>query len=388
MKPKTALIHIGTHKTGTTSIQQCLADAARNGGLGSVCYPLNHRNRSHNRLQLLYRPLKNASPYFQQAYPTENWQYRRMLRRYRRSFFTQLARADAAVISAEDLCLFSAEQAARFRADLEAAGFREFHVVLYVRDPADFYLSFVQEHLKCPREPRIDPPDTFTYPFLQMAEAWESVFPGRLIVRRALLTPQEDVTDDFCRVLGTHLDVSLPPCAARMNASLSAEAMQILLDYRQRFWSNKGGWVTPDVSRLIQFLLASRSSLPQTKPVLKDAITTRIRENHQADADMMLSRYGLDLALGPAVPVPRLPSLPEYRVEDIVQSIDHDIVRRLLLELVHTELGCPLSFRVAAGSLRTAAELYQCIPFRSQRLDDWLRSIYHRIRSVDTLRQR
>ncbi len=351
-----------------------------NGALAPVSYPLWQNDRNHRRLTLLYRPHNELGLRWRQAYPSDDWRFRRMIRHYRRFLFAELGAASAAVISSENLSNFSTEHVARLRADLEYLGFTEFHVVLYVRDPANFYLSRTQQRLKTWHEPRIPDPTSFTYKFRRAAQTWERVFPGRLIVRRALDAPGEDVTDDFSGLLENNLDVSLPPLPERMNTTLSAEGMQILMDYRQRFWRDNGGLRTPDVRRLVKLLKASRTRLPQTQPALKDEVAAQIRANHSADAEVMSARYGLDLDLGNPVRTAPPPSRPEYRVQDIVRFVDPDIVRQLLLELARTELGRPLPRRPLP--LRMGARVYRYIPNdrRSQRLDDWLRTFVNRER--------
>ncbi|TXI42454.1 MAG: hypothetical protein E6Q56_01440 [Mycobacterium sp.] len=193
-------------------------------------------------------------------------------------------------------------------------------------------------------------------------------------MRRALSEPGEDVTDDFCGLLQDRLGVALPPLSERMNTSLSAEGMKILLDYRQMFWPDSG--ITPDIDRLVRFLKQSRSVLTQTRPALKDDVAVKIRANHSADAEVILDRYGVDLGLQNLSPAP--PSRPVVRLEQILQSVDPGIVERLLLELARTELARPPTR--GPIPLQMAAWAYRSIPphRRPQRLDGWLRHVIHR----------
>jgi hypothetical protein len=181
-----------------------------------------------------------------------------------------------------------------------------------------------------------------------------------------------DISDDFCNLLEGKLGVSLPPLTKRYNTSLSAEAMQILLDYRQSFWLDNGCFLTSDTLRLVRFLEASRNAPPQTRPVLKDEIAARIRANHAADAKVILERYGVDLGLRDRGPTAALRSRETYRVSDIVQSVDADIVQQILLRLARAELARPHPER--SQPLEIAARLYRSVPphYRPQRLKGWL----------------
>jgi hypothetical protein len=378
VRAKTVVVHIGSPKTGSTSIQEMLIRAADGGSLGPVRYPLWPGDRDHNRLITLYHPHNQLLGWWWQGYPADDLNFQRMRRQFRTFLFTELGAARVAVISAELLFHSPPAGVARLRLDLESMGFTEFHIVLYVRDPADFYLSETQQRLKSPREARIEDPQIFRYGFLRAADIWERAFPGSLTVRRALSQPGEDVTDDFCGLLQDLFDVSLPPQPERMNTSLSAEGMKILLDYRQRFWPDNGGLVTPDVGRLVSFLKESRKALPQTRPVLKDDAACAIRANHSADAAVILDRYDIDLGLRDLAP-PDPPSATAghsntpVRLDDILESVDPVIVERLLLELARTELPRPSPRRPL--TLRMAARAYRSIrpSRRPRRLDGWLR---------------
>jgi len=371
MKPKTALLHIGTPKTGTTSIQRWLAHAQEDGCLAPVCYPLRGDDYNHERLQLLYRPYEDLGPNVRRIYSLSGRHYRRMRDRYRQFLFQELSVANAAVLSAESASAFSPLLATRLREDLESLGFKEFHIVLYIRDPADFFLSNTQQHLiMTVKSPFVMDPATFRYEFLRMAETWEHAFPGRLIVRKFPTNPGHDIIDDFAEVLNWCLGVAPARIPLRLNTTHSAEAMQIIQDYRKTFWPNNE-ILTPDVARLIEFLGRSRLTVPQSKPVLKPEVAAQIRANHKRDAELLHSRYGVDLDLRNCSPTPAIPRGESYRVDEIVESVDPAIVRQLLLRLARIELG-----RKRPLPVRVAAQAYRRIPpdHRPVRAAAWVRS--------------
>lgn len=375
MRPKTALLHIGTPKTGSTSIQEFLTRAEMDGSLAPIRYPLWKGDRNHLRLTPLYRPYEELPPWWRHEFPANDKRFQRMRRQFRRYFFDELRSASGAIISAEGLGGFTPAYADQLRRDLESLGFKAFHIVLYVRDPADYFLSRTQQRLKTASEPEfVENPASFRYQFLQAAETWEQIFPGSLIVRRFPNSPDHDVVDDFADVVKQCMGVTLPRFTVRMNTTLSAEAMQIIQDYRQAFWPDNGGNLTPDASWLVKFLKQSALDVPQTKPVLKPEVAELIRVNHSADAANILARYGVDLGLQNMHPTIAPPPQTSYHVEEILTSVDPEIVHQLLLRLARTELGRrpaqrPLPLRLAAGT-------YHSIPLarRPPRLDGWLRS--------------
>ncbi len=329
---KTALLHIGTRKTGSTSIQEALANSRDR--FAAVRYPVIGRDRDHNRLLTLYFPHDQLPVHWQHVSPEAT-------RRYRRLLFEELAAVKSAIFSAEALSsYFTPAAAQQLRADLEYAGFQRFHVILYVRDPADYFLSAMQQTLKSTSDaaPMGYNPASFRYEFRRMSETWEDAFPGSLVVRKFLGGSKMDVVQDFSALTQEFLGISVNARPAMMNTTISAESMQILQNYRLAFWPDNGGVATPDTTRLISFLEGAAGDIAQTKPVLKRALAEHIRANHVEDAAFIRSRYGVDLLLTDSRPAPSLHVDQPYRVGDLLERVDPEVVHQLLLRLAKTEL--------------------------------------------------
>lgn len=376
MPLKTALLHIGTPKTGTTSIQQKLAAAEADGSLLPYRYPRWRRDRNHNRLTMLYLPHGDLGPPRLAEYPQDGNRFNRARRRYRRFLFKALRSSEGAILSAESLSSsFSPSVAGQLRGDLESLGFREFYIVLYIRDPADFYLSHTQHAMKRSSHPTpaVADPMSFKYQFRRMAETWEQAFPGSVIVRRLPSGPQSDVVDDFRGLLYEHLGITLPQGADRLNTTISAEAMAVLQDYRQVTGPDEGGLLIPGLDRLVAFLVQSGQRIDQTEPRLKESVAAHIRANHRVDAELLFSRYGVDLGLSHLGPPEPLAACSSWRVADILESTDPEIVKRLQEEFAR--IGPPRRRPLPA---RAAARAYRAVPYslRPARLDALLRSRY------------
>ena len=314
MRRKTALLHIGTPKTGTTSIQNCLKCADASGALGTYRYPLqrlSHRNQDQ-LLSTLYLSQED----------------RRAQRRCRRFLSRTLQSAEDVILASNMLgSRFGLPDVIRLRGDLESLGFQEFCVVLYIRDAADSYLSRTQQRLKMPAvtdsvDTIIDPL-SFNYGFRLIAANWETAFPGSVIVRPYPNSPADDVVADFSALLQSRLGVTLPPFATRLNTTLSAEALVVIQNHRQAVAPAGKGRLIPGLGRLVAFLMKSRQIVPhQSRPILKIPVAEQIRAEHRADAEFIHSRYGVDLGMrtsGPSAPIaPR----PSWRIEDVLESVD------------------------------------------------------------------
>ena len=326
------VLHIGTRKTGTSSIQEALAQAQECGRLGPAHYPMPDGDRHHARLANVYLPHARIPPADWTTYPHDDERFATAQRSYRESFFGNLGPAKSVIVSSETLAALSTEEAARLRADFRAVGFGDFRIVLYVRDPADYYLSHVQQVLKASSS--VADPTTFRYEFRQIAMTWERAFPGQLTVRHYRSDTEYDVVQDFSDVLQGSLGVSLPPITTRLNTTMSAEGMDVLQLYRSQFWSGQDDTFTPDTKRLVKFLHHSLSELPQTAPSLKPWIAQAVRFNHRDDAEFLATHYDVDLRLGDIAPPPSWPSHhAELRVADVLQRMDpqvrSDLLRRI-----------------------------------------------------------
>ncbi len=362
---KTALLHIGTMKTGNTSIHHNLAEAKARGLLGPVCYPLWEDDKHQARMAVLYcaDTLGETLPSLRERYAQDQARFRHMLKRYRSYVLRELQSAGSAIISAESFChLFTAGIVVALRRDLEAVGFERFVILLYIRDPADYYLSVINQNLRMSEAlPLVKDPASFRYNFLEMVDAWEQTFPGALMVRR--YPPPgttRDVVSDFNSIAKETFGIELPSNSIKKNATLSAEAMQLLQNYRAALSSDSRGLITRETKDLVQLLLESPDELTQTRPVLKQEVSRQIRYNHKADLDALCRRYGVDFcpAYTPTTHLP--PRVMPYRIDEIVDCIDPQIAEKLGLWVVHEALRRKKPQRSLSYSL--AAEVNRRLP--------------------------
>lgn len=299
-----------------------------------MLYPLTELGRQHSQLAHAYLPDDRMSRSARATLMAGKERFDALRRSYAEKFYEQLRATDSAVISSEHLSLLSSDEIQRLRIDLETAGFRDVRVVVYVRDPADYYLSQTQEILKA--SSRIPDPASFRYGFRDIITSWETVFPGQLLVRHLRGESGFDVVEDFSEILRHHFGVSLSAAPSRLNVTISAEGMEILQRYRSTFCAGLDDVWTPATTRLIWFLHASLSDLPQSRPALRPEIAETIRRNHLEDAEFLASRYGVDLQHGPTHGFPPLPRGRTWRVAEILRECDPELVTDLLLRAART----------------------------------------------------
>jgi len=314
--------------------------------------------------------LSEKLPSLREKYPHNQVQFRHMLHRYQRFVLRELKAAGSAIISAEPFChLFTANMAMALRRDLEAVGFERFVILLYVRDPADYYLSITNQNLQMSEAlPLVKDPASFRYNFLEMADAWEEAFPGALMVRRYPPEATGDAVADFNDIAKQTFGIELPSVSINSNTSLSAEGMQFLQNYRAAYSSCSRGLITSEARDLVRMLLRSTATLRQTRPVLKKEVARQIRDNHKADLDALCLRYGVNFHPDTPPLTPLAPRDTPYRVSEIVDRVDSQIFEELGSWVIHEALRCAQPRRSLSYRLASAVNQQLSSRLRSSRL--------------------
>ena len=146
---RTAIVHIGIDKTGSTVIQGSLHSARQELLSASrILYPTIAANHSIF-LSTLFRPEPPRALRMVEPDATDDAAVDRLRQKYRASFESDFARNewDTSVISAESLCDFPQAAVTRF-VDWLSEYVDDIRVIAYVRHPVDWTRSAVQQRLK------------------------------------------------------------------------------------------------------------------------------------------------------------------------------------------------------------------------------------------------
>ena len=329
------LVHIGTSKTGTTAIQSSFMEAQRRGAL-SVCYPDFSWARRHPRRN----PHAFLGYVYRRRHPPRVFAYkaddsRLYLEAQRQDFAKEFARAlrenDRVVLSAESLSGMQPEEIRAFRDELRSHAFDRILVAVYVRNPAQIYLSSAQQKLKASsilRDPR-----KYRYRFREIIEKWSSAFDANVVVRpfeRALLH-QNCVVRDFSRVAADFFGCDVGPVETLdANVSLSAEGMAVMQKYRRAYYPRANDVHKPDSTRLVRLLAESQSALPQTKPRLRPEVASLILARHHDELAWLREKHGIDLGpAGNGSGAGWRPAHDALEVSDVV-DLDQGVLEELL----------------------------------------------------------
>lgn len=341
---KEILIHIGTHKTGTSSIQKSLTKAFRLGHLGGISYPLLMGKYHHRQIATLYYKNHQDLPrWFQFEYSPESFQ--EIKEACRSELFEKLNNSDKIILSSEYLEDFSPAQIKEFYADLSSLGEVKFRILIYVREPAAYYLSYIQQELKA--SSRFSAPQNFHYGFLNTIQLWGDVFSRQdLEIRlfQPMKFPGQSVIADFQRCASDFFKVKIElEKTIYLNKSLSAEGMIILKNYRQLFHPNADQIFKDDANTVISLLQSSISEIEQTKAELSREAAYLVRALHQEDIRKLKEIYNVDVSDFELVQNHRFQNSKYMQnefenLEDVIECFEIKNMLDLMLWLLHKQI--------------------------------------------------
>jgi hypothetical protein len=277
---KKLILHVGSGKAGSTSIQRALIESQEvNKDL--FTYPVISDSPGNQILRFAFcdvldTPINVRSKYLKlgpEAY--KNYQ-----ENIKNEIAIQVANSSAVVLSSEFWFISSEEEIFAFKQFIEKLGFSEVHVIMYLRDPAKYYLSVAQQSLK--NQPKMPKPDNFRYKMLEAVKNWMLLNPTSMTIRefdRSKLL-DGDVVTDFNQYLNIFDLAANLKLTAAQNESLSSEATQAIQDFYQYCAENEVSKAVMDVAlKKIRLLIRSEGKAGN-KPVLKLGIASFIYNSY------------------------------------------------------------------------------------------------------------
>lgn len=338
---KKLLLHIGTGKTGSTSIQHALYyDPILS---HHFAYP-KLGPLGHNFLSVLFRDFDDLTRGYQYKYQNNKKRYvedkEKLLNEVKR-----LVEIDKPlVISAESFFRLKPGEIKILKQYFQEIGMQDVMVLVYIRRPSDFYLSIVQQKIKASFD--FNSPYEFRYPFIDTIYRWKEYFPGHLRVR---LFDKETlfngcVVQDFLReacgffqIEGLNIsNISLPT----KNTSLSAEAMIALQRYRKQYCTTSNNKLTTASKLVLEKLSSIPSDIKQTKPVLKQELAAIIDYNHSEDLKKIQAWYDISFKTLNSSKMESSSQEDHQSVESLFDSYKEESVNEILLYLLHESIWC------------------------------------------------
>ncbi len=280
------IIHVGMHKTGTTSIQQSLKGFEDEDFVYFV-----DKSWQGNHSRAIFRLLESRGAGIpnprkkSQVFRDVNKSVRRNLTRAVESL-----EGRNLIISGEGLIVLNKEELERLRCLFESFGV-EVKIVAYVRPPAAFMTSVYLQRLKSGTRFELNPDGDYGN-YQSRFRKFDEVF-GQENVLLWKFDPkdfyQNCVVRDFCR----RLDIEIPTARiVRVNESFSLEAAGLLYQYRKFSAAEESGLNEVDGYRLLVQLL---TQIGGSKFRFSPDILIPILEKNTNDIKWMESRLGVTL---------------------------------------------------------------------------------------------
>lgn len=314
------IIHIGQAKTGTTSLQSAFSASRAALRAQGFLYPDCRGEPNHGLLTvpLMTQPQRSlrarvgTDPEAARAYSLQVWS----------ELSDQIA--GAAAETAIETVILSSEffWRAQFVDKLRpliarfVAAETELEFLAYIRRPSEHYVSLAQQTLKA---------NHILPPLARLDRAMFTKFSGigpltiRGFDRQSLIGG--DIVADAAAVLGID-DRRLTRPEAEANTTISAEAMVLLQEHRQRDHPERRNVFTPDTKRLLRAIRAVEANHPGvfTRPRLRPELA-RWLDYPTGDLLWIRDTFGVDLSCDPGNEPPGDGAPAVERVADIV---DHD----------------------------------------------------------------
>jgi hypothetical protein len=334
-------------KTGSTSIQRALHIHRAEVRDAGILYPSADLSKlNHNFLASAYIPPESDRRSRGIASQMREGRRARYLESYRARVMAEIGRGERVILSGEHLFRLEADEIRRFKDDLSAAGVEEALVFGILRSPASFYLSLIQQELK--GSSTFPMPDAFFVPYASRVAGWQEHFTCRFFEFSSLSASAEGIVGRFMEEAERFLDVRLPSLrhnVPRANDSLSAEEMQVLQDFRRRWFPTRDGILNRPTGRLMRDLQAMRDE-NWRKPKLRPEVAARIDRRHREEAAALLEAAGIDL---PAVSAAEGSAPAAIRdVRDVLANFDDGLYARLSKRVGTKGYG---TFRKALSSM-------------------------------------
>ncbi|MGM1054156.1 MAG: hypothetical protein ACQEXO_17470 [Pseudomonadota bacterium] len=286
---KKVFIHIGSGKTGTSSIQSALYEYEKK-GVGTVRYPVVY-GKGHQSIEVLFKDFGSITRGLKQKFAK-----RSDYENFKKSFDTSLSEClecNNVILSSDFLFHFSFLEVADFRRYLEDKGFNDFKVVVYFREPADYYLSYVQQKIKAAHS--VPSPLNFKAGYRGRLNNWLEVFGSDVCVRMfdKDFMVDGDVLQDFSALLGGffNADVKLVG-GVKVNESVSAEGMVLLQEFRRFFFFDKEDQFFKHSDFFLKKIQDIESQYPGSKPALRSCYLGKVNSLNSEFFDI-LNDFGL-----------------------------------------------------------------------------------------------
>lgn len=285
------LLHIGSQKTGSTSLQATFKKFRHRLASKGVLYPVLPPLASHSIL---------AVPFFKTGIPREFYQTmgrnKADVDAVAMAYWQDVVRQaqeqpgiDTIVISGEHFLDIEDHQGMAHHLARLFPGC-EVSVLCYLRDPISYYVSYLKQRIKASHNlfwPR-------TENWAPKLTAWQSLGPVTVREFAPSLLRDGDLVCDALAWVSEALAEQFTLETVRANQSISSEAALILFNYRRLIHTERNDLFLPDSQRLFTALKRAEARLPEPRraAVLKPGMKERLLFEAGPDLKALRKTFG------------------------------------------------------------------------------------------------
>lgn len=227
------ILHVGSGKTGSTSIQRALCEC-RHKNEPIFSFPKLLEWKNNQVFRFAFCDSSDTPSNIRNKYRDKPKEYKEFQNSIKNSFVKETMGRQLVVVSSEFLFLSSKEEVMKVNKFLVELGFEEIHVVMYLRDPAKYYLSVAQQALK--NQHKLPRPDRFRYELCGAIDNWSSLKPKSLTVKefdRKQLVNQDVVKDMESYISNIFNKPIYLELIKQQNETMSVEGTVILQEFHK-----------------------------------------------------------------------------------------------------------------------------------------------------------
>jgi hypothetical protein len=289
---KKIILHIGSGKTGSSSIQQALHEC-REQNKGIFKYPKLLNFNGNQIFRFAFCPSSGTPSNIRRKYANKKEAYLEYQESIKNSFISEVANENCVVVSSEFLFLSTEEEVRKIKEFFSSLGFDEIHVIMYLRDPAKYYLSAAQQSLK--NQPNMPTPDNFRYELTTAIDNWSSIKPTSLTVKEFNRSTLEagDVVKDIEKYINNIDDSNATlNVSHQQNETMSVEGTIILQEYHQLLSRCNFDFDIYDTyARRARYF--SKKAGRGTKPKLKNEISSYIYRKYESELKLLNQKFNI-----------------------------------------------------------------------------------------------
>lgn len=327
---KKLLLHIGTGKTGSTTLQNALYSLRKEDKLDNIIYPRLLGKIHHNELCTLVMPHDRIRRDIRSKYRIEDSSYKDFVSNLKSKLEDETYSAENAVISGEYFCGFSKDEVSDFYSLLTAVGFEKIKIVLYYREVCSLYLSQIQQRIK--GSSRFANPYTYKFNYREIYQRWSSVFEDVEVRSFSNETLKEsDVTVDFIDVINRYFGAKITPPenVKKSNESLSVAGMLLQHDYRSKFYSNEDNVLYGDSNQLVKLINKVERIIDyKNKPTLKPEVRKAILYNNKEQLLWLKGELGIDFGISDDFEFNKVEQKFNFKLDEVINVSDQDRVAK------------------------------------------------------------